>query len=118
MPVRHDVVAPGEDHAHNGLEKRGLSVYPSHTPNDSNIAGDLVIGEYRLELLGDRRAAVHLAAVETDDQRVVDETVGVALRILRVPRLENLAMELLEPVDFAWVTHLIILTDPPSTSRL
>ncbi len=113
MPVRQDVVAPRRDHAHNCVKKRGLFVYPSHTANNSNVAGDVVIGEDRRELLGDLRAAVHLAAVETDDQRVVDEQVGAALRVLSVPRLENLAMELLEPIDFAWITHAINLPASP-----
>jgi hypothetical protein len=45
------------------------------------------------ELLGDLPAAVHLAAVEAHDDRLVGEAARVGVGVLPIPRVENRAVQ-------------------------
>jgi hypothetical protein len=107
MTIRHDVLAAWRNHADDCVQQSSPFIEPSDASDDSNVTGYLVIREDCSQLLGDRRAAVHLAAIEADHQSIFGEAAGVRLRILLVPSRENRTVQLLEIGRSAGVSHVV-----------
>jgi hypothetical protein len=99
--TRHHIVAARRHHPDDSVRQRCMLIHAPNAANDSNVCRNVVVGEDRVELLGDGRASVHLAAVETDDECTVNEAVGVRLCVLSIARIQDHLVEAVEVVRSA-----------------